>query len=86
MADAITPNGRPLDSFVRAPRTRDLTCVYHLIDSHDVETTRQELMRNATAIVRRGGSAALNFRDLGHSVGVKSSTVHYSTEWIGTVT
>jgi TetR/AcrR family transcriptional repressor of nem operon len=34
-------------------------------------------MRNATATVRRGGSAALNFRDLGHSVGVKSSTVHY---------
>lgn len=34
-------------------------------------------MRNATAIVRRAGSAALNFRDLGHSVGVKSSTVHY---------
>jgi TetR/AcrR family transcriptional regulator, transcriptional repressor for nem operon len=59
------------------PQTRDLTCVYHLIDSVDVETTRQELMRNATAIVRRGGSAALNFRDLGHSVGVKSSTVHY---------
>jgi TetR/AcrR family transcriptional regulator, transcriptional repressor for nem operon len=54
-----------------------LTCLYHLIDSVDVETTRQELMRNATAIVRRGGSAALNFRDLGHSVGVKSSTVHY---------
>ena len=34
-------------------------------------------MRNATTTVRRGGSAALNFRDLGHSVGVKSSTVHY---------
>ena len=59
------------------PRTRDLTRLYHLIDSVDVETTRQELMRKATAIVRRGGSAALNFRDLGHSVGVKSSTVHY---------
>lgn len=42
-----------------------------------METTRQELLRKATAIVRRGGSAALNFRDLGHSVGVKSSTVHY---------
>jgi TetR/AcrR family transcriptional regulator, transcriptional repressor for nem operon len=42
-----------------------------------METTRQELMRNATATVRRAGSAALNFRDLGDSVGVKSSTVHY---------
>lgn len=55
----------------------DLTCVYHLIDSVHVETTRQELIRNATATVRRAGSAALNFRDLGQSVGVKSSTVHY---------
>jgi TetR/AcrR family transcriptional repressor of nem operon len=43
----------------------------------DVESTRQELLRNATETVRRGGSAALNFRDLGQSVGVKSSTVHY---------
>jgi TetR/AcrR family transcriptional regulator, transcriptional repressor for nem operon len=42
-----------------------------------MEGTRQELLRNATARVRRAGSAALNFRDLGHSVGVKSSTVHY---------
>jgi TetR/AcrR family transcriptional repressor of nem operon len=42
-----------------------------------MESTRQELLRNATATVRRAGSAALNFRDLGHSVGVKSSTVHY---------
>lgn len=42
-----------------------------------MESTRQELLRNATATVRRGGSAALNFRDLGQSVGVKSSTVHY---------
>jgi TetR/AcrR family transcriptional repressor of nem operon len=42
-----------------------------------VETTREELLRKATATVRRAGSAALNFRDLGHSVGVKSSTVHY---------
>jgi TetR/AcrR family transcriptional repressor of nem operon len=42
-----------------------------------METKRQELLRNATETVRRGGSAALNFRDLGHSVGVKSSTVHY---------
>jgi len=42
-----------------------------------VESTKDELMRNATATVRRAGSAALNFRDLGKSVGVKSSTVHY---------
>ena len=42
-----------------------------------MESTRQELLRKATATVRRAGSAALNFRDLGHSVGVKSSTVHY---------
>jgi TetR/AcrR family transcriptional repressor of nem operon len=42
-----------------------------------VETKRQELLRNATEMVRRGGSATLNFRGLGHSVGVKSSTVHY---------
>jgi TetR/AcrR family transcriptional regulator, transcriptional repressor for nem operon len=42
-----------------------------------VETTRQQLLRNATEIVRRGGSAALNFRDLGRSVGVKSASVHY---------
>ena len=40
-------------------------------------TIREELVRNATTTVRRGGSASLNFRDLGHSVGVKSSTVHY---------
>ena len=42
-----------------------------------MESTRQELLRNATETVRRAGSAALNFRDLGQSVGVKSSTVHY---------
>ena len=42
-----------------------------------METKRQELLRSATQTVRRGGSAALNFRDLGQSVGVKSSTVHY---------
>jgi TetR/AcrR family transcriptional regulator, transcriptional repressor for nem operon len=42
-----------------------------------VETTRRDLLHNATATVRRGGSSALNFRDLGRSVGVKSSTVHY---------
>ena len=42
-----------------------------------MESTRQELLRKATATVRRAVSAALNFRDLGHSVGVKSSTVHY---------
>ncbi len=42
-----------------------------------MESTRQELLRKATATVRRAGSAALNFRDLGQSVGVKSSTVHY---------
>ena len=40
-------------------------------------TIREELVRNATTTVRRGGCASLNFRDLGHSVGVKSSTVHY---------
>jgi TetR/AcrR family transcriptional repressor of nem operon len=39
--------------------------------------TREALLRNATDTVRRGGSASLNFRTLGHSVGVKSSTVHY---------
>jgi len=42
-----------------------------------MESTRHELLRKETATVRRAGSAALNFRDLGHSVGVKSSTVHY---------
>lgn len=42
-----------------------------------MDTTRDELLRNATTTVRRGGSASLNFRDLGQSVGVKSSTVHY---------
>jgi TetR/AcrR family transcriptional regulator, transcriptional repressor for nem operon len=42
-----------------------------------VDTTRDALLRNATDTVRRAGSAALNFRDLGTSVGVKSSTVHY---------
>ena len=42
-----------------------------------MDTTRSGLLRNATQIVRKAGSASLNFRDLGHSVGVKSSTVHY---------
>ncbi len=42
-----------------------------------MDTTRDALLRNATETVRKGGSAALNFRDLGQSVGVKSSTVHY---------
>jgi len=42
-----------------------------------MENTRQELLRVATQTVRRGGSAALNFRDLGKVVGVKSATVHY---------
>jgi TetR/AcrR family transcriptional regulator, transcriptional repressor for nem operon len=42
-----------------------------------VATTREQLLRSATETVRRGGSAALNFRDLGQSVGVKSATVHY---------
>lgn len=42
-----------------------------------MENTRDDLLRNATDTVRRGGSAALNFRDLGKSVGVKSATVHY---------
>jgi hypothetical protein len=45
----------------------------------DVETTREALVRNATETVRKGGSASLNFRDLGHSVGIKSSTVHSGT-------
>ena len=54
-----------------------MTGIYHLIDSVLMETKRQELMRNATETVRRGGSAALNFRDLGSSASVKSSTVHY---------
>jgi TetR/AcrR family transcriptional repressor of nem operon len=39
--------------------------------------TRDTLKRNAMATVRRGGSVSLNFRDLGGSVGVKSSSVHY---------
>lgn len=43
----------------------------------ELDTTRGALLRNATETVRRGGSVALNFRDLGHSAGVKSSTVHY---------
>jgi TetR/AcrR family transcriptional regulator, transcriptional repressor for nem operon len=42
-----------------------------------VASTREQLLRSATDTVRRGGSAALNFRDLGRSVGVKSATVHY---------
>ena len=42
-----------------------------------MDTTRGTLLRNATATVRKGGSSSLNFRDLGHSAGVKSSTVHY---------
>jgi TetR/AcrR family transcriptional repressor of nem operon len=42
-----------------------------------MDTTRDALMRIATETVRRGGSTSLNFRDLGQSVGVKSSTVHY---------
>jgi TetR/AcrR family transcriptional repressor of nem operon len=42
-----------------------------------VDTTRDALLRNATDTVRKAGSASLNFRDLGQSVGVKSSTVHY---------
>ena len=42
-----------------------------------MDTTRDALLRNATDTVRRGGSASLNFRTLGQSVGVKSSTVHY---------
>jgi TetR/AcrR family transcriptional regulator, transcriptional repressor for nem operon len=42
-----------------------------------MDTTRAALVRNATETVRTGGSASLNFRDLGQSVGVKSSTVHY---------
>ena len=62
-----------------------LTPIYQLIDSvgmqggrrTDLDTTRGALLRNATETVRRGGSASLNFRDLGHSAGVKSSTVHY---------
>jgi TetR/AcrR family transcriptional regulator, transcriptional repressor for nem operon len=43
-----------------------------------MDTTRQALMRNAIRTVQKGGSASLNFRDLGHSAGVKSSTVHYN--------
>jgi TetR/AcrR family transcriptional repressor of nem operon len=42
-----------------------------------MESTREQLLRYASETVRRGGSAALNFRDLGKSVGVKSATVHY---------
>jgi TetR/AcrR family transcriptional regulator, transcriptional repressor for nem operon len=42
-----------------------------------MDTTREALLHNATATVRRGGSGSLNFRDLGRSVGVKSSSVHY---------
>src|SRR4051812_408847 len=54
-----------------------LDSIYQLIDSLVMDTTRDALLRNATRTVHRGGSAALNFRDLGQSVGVKSSTVHY---------
>lgn len=39
--------------------------------------TREQLLRQASETVRRGGTAALNFRDLGTAVGVKSATVHY---------
>ena len=42
-----------------------------------MDTTRAALLRHASETVRKGGSAALNFRDLGQSVGVRSSTVHY---------
>jgi TetR/AcrR family transcriptional regulator, transcriptional repressor for nem operon len=42
-----------------------------------MDTTRDALVRNAAQTVRKAGSASLNFRDLGQSVGVKSSTVHY---------
>jgi TetR/AcrR family transcriptional repressor of nem operon len=42
-----------------------------------MDTTREALIRNASETVRRGGSSSLNFRDLGRSVGVKSSSVHY---------
>ena len=42
-----------------------------------METKREELLRRATETVRRGGSVALNFRDLGRDAGVKSSSVHY---------
>jgi TetR/AcrR family transcriptional repressor of nem operon len=42
-----------------------------------MDTTRDVLKRNATATVRKGGSVSLNFRDLGRSAGVKSSSVHY---------
>ena len=54
-----------------------MTIDYQVIDSLWVETIRDRLLRNATETVRRGGSASLNFRDLGRSVGVKSSSVHY---------
>ena len=36
-----------------------------------METVRDTLLRNATETVRRGGSASLNFRDLGRSAGVE---------------
>lgn len=42
-----------------------------------MDSTRDGLLRSATRTVRKGGSASLNFRDLGQAVGVKSSTVHY---------
>lgn len=42
-----------------------------------MDSTRDGLVKVASRTVRRGGSAALNFRDLGRAVGVKSSTVHY---------
>ena len=61
----------------RQPSRKQLTRLYQLIDSIAVDTTREALVRNATATVRRGGSSSLNFRDLGRSVGVKSSSVHY---------
>jgi TetR/AcrR family transcriptional regulator, transcriptional repressor for nem operon len=42
-----------------------------------MQSKREDILRSATETVRKSGSAALNFRDLGQSVGVKSSSVHY---------
>lgn len=38
---------------------------------------KDSIKKEATRIVRTGGSHSLNFRDLGNLVGVKSSSIHY---------
>lgn len=38
---------------------------------------KDSIKKEAIRIVRTGGSHSLNFRDLGNTVGVKSSSIHY---------